>query len=223
MAELGTIDLRIRPAAGTPEGALVLNHGRAADEHDLFTLLDELDPERRLIGMTTGAPLRGLPPGGRHWYVVERVGYPDPQTFHRSYSMLAECLDASLAEHGIDWGRTAIGGFSQGTVMSYAVALGEGRPTPAAIVAFSGFIPTVQGWAPDLAGRGGLRAFVHHGRRDPVISVEFGRAAERTLREGAVEVDYRETEAGHWLPPEMLGPARELLASALPSGDRTRT
>ena len=41
-----------RPAAGEPEGALVLLHGRGADEHDLFPLLDALDPERRLHGYT---------------------------------------------------------------------------------------------------------------------------------------------------------------------------
>ena len=50
-------------AAGEPEGALVLLHGRGADEHDLFPLLDLLDPERRLLGITPGGPL-ALPPGG---------------------------------------------------------------------------------------------------------------------------------------------------------------
>ena len=48
-----------------------------------------------------------------------------------------------------------IGGFSMGAVMSYAVGLGAGRPSPAAILAFSGFIPTVEGWAPELESRAG--------------------------------------------------------------------
>ena len=68
----------IREPAGEPEGALILNHGRGADEHDLYGLLDRLDPERRLLGVTPGAPLTDVPPGGRHWYRVPRVGYPDP-------------------------------------------------------------------------------------------------------------------------------------------------
>ena len=46
-----------RPAAGEAKGALVLLHGRGADEHDLFPLLDALDPERRLQGYTPRAPL----------------------------------------------------------------------------------------------------------------------------------------------------------------------
>jgi phospholipase/carboxylesterase len=70
-----------------PRGALILNHGRATDEHDLYGLLDELDPERLLLGLTPGAPLTDIPPGGRHWYVVPRVGYPDPQTFGQSYRL----------------------------------------------------------------------------------------------------------------------------------------
>ena len=75
----GMIELahQIRPAAGEPRGALVLLHGRGADEHDLLPFLDLLDPQRRLVGVTPGGPLF-LPPGGRHWYVVPRVGYPDP-------------------------------------------------------------------------------------------------------------------------------------------------
>ena len=84
------VDLRLREASGEPAGALILNHGRGADENDLHGLLDELDPERRLLGVTTGAPWYGIPPGGRHWYVVERVGFPQPETFARSYAALGE-------------------------------------------------------------------------------------------------------------------------------------
>ena len=72
----------IRPAAGEPQGALVLMHGRGADEHDLSPFLDLLDPKRRLVGVTPGGPLF-LPPGGRHWYVVPRVGFPDPDDLPR--------------------------------------------------------------------------------------------------------------------------------------------
>jgi phospholipase/carboxylesterase len=49
----------VRAAAGEPEGALILLHGRGADEHDLAPVLDVLDPERRLVGLTPGAPLPG--------------------------------------------------------------------------------------------------------------------------------------------------------------------
>ena len=88
----------LREPAAEPHGALILNHGRGADERDLLGLLDELDPDRRLLGVTTGAPLTDVPPGGRHWYLVPRVGYPDPATFGTSYALLTGFLDRLLAD-----------------------------------------------------------------------------------------------------------------------------
>jgi phospholipase/carboxylesterase len=205
----------VREAADEPAGALILNHGRATDERDLFPLLDELDPERRLVGVTPGAPLTGIPPGGRHWYLVPRVGYPDPETFASSYSALTSFLDGFLAERGIGWERTVIGGFSMGAVMSYAVGLGDGRPSPAAILAFSGFVPTVQGWRPELESRTGLPVLIHHGRMDPIISVEFARRANELLSSAGLDVDYIETDAEHWLPPEVVARAAKLVGSVV--------
>jgi len=186
----------LRPAAATPEGALVLLHGRGADEHDLLPLLDLLDPERRLVGVTPAGPLR-LPPGGKHWYVVQRVGFPDRDTFHASYALLARELPQLT---GVPWEQTILGGFSQGTVMAYALALGAGRPTPAGLVALSGFIPTVEGWTADL-DRPGLDAWIAHGRRDPVISVDFAREARDRLEAAGIAVHYHEGDGGHHLDP----------------------
>src|SRR5207244_4042221 len=138
---LSELEYLERPAAGDPEGALVLFHGRGADEHDLFPLLDALDPERHLVGYTPRGPF-ALPPGGAHWYVVPRVGFPDPVTFAASYERASAWLDALPfpAE------QIVLGGFSQGAVMSLALGLGTARPRPAAITALSGFVPTVEGW-----------------------------------------------------------------------------
>ena len=212
-----SLDHLIREPAGEPEGALVLNHGRGTDERDLYPLFDAVDPERRLLGISPGAPLTAIPPGGRHWYVVPRVGYPDPDTFHASYGLLTGFLDETLAARGIGWERTAIGGFSMGAVMSYAVALGESRPSPAAIVALSGFIPTVEGWRPKLAGREGLPVLIHHGRRDPIIEVDFARRARDLLSEGGLAVEYLETDAGHSLPPELVPRIAALVGDAIGS------
>jgi phospholipase/carboxylesterase len=206
----------LREPDGEAEGALILNHGRGTDERDLHGLLELFDPRRRLLGITPGAPLTDIPPGGRHWYRVPRVGYPEPETFHHSYRLLTGFLDETLASRGVPWGRAVIGGFSMGAVMSYAVALGEGRPSPAAIVALSGFIPTVDGWRPELDGREGLPVMIHHGRDDPIMEVGFGRAASETLKRGGLDVTYVETDAGHWVPPELLPQFGEFVAAALP-------
>lgn len=209
------VDLRLREADGDPAGALILNHGRGADENDLHGVLDAIDPERRLLGVTTGAPFTGLPPGGRHWYVVERVGFPHPDTFGRSYAVLTERLDGLLAERGIDWSRALVGGFSQGTVMSYALGLGKGRPVPAGIMAMSGFIPETEAWEPDLASRADLPIYIHHGAADPVIGVEFARDARDRLTAAGIDPVYRETSAGHWLPPEIIPELRDFATGAL--------
>jgi phospholipase/carboxylesterase len=198
------LEHRLRPAAGPAEGALILLHGRGADEHDLFPLLDVLDPRRRLLGVTPGGPLSIVPPGGRHWYVVERVGFPHAETFHETHPRLTGFLDGLLAEHGLDWDRTVLGGFSQGAVMSYAVGLGAGRPAPAAIVALSGFVPRVDGWSlrPDLPA--GYPVAVGHGTLDPVIPIEFGRDARATLEAAGAEVTYHESAIGHTIDPRFL-------------------
>jgi phospholipase/carboxylesterase len=202
-----------RPAAGDPEGALVLLHGRGADEHDLFPLLDMFDPERRLAGATARGPL-SLPPGGAHWYIVRQVGFPDPETFHSTYPQLANWLDDFLAEQGIPPERAILGGFSQGAVMSYALGLGAGRPRPAGIIALSGFLPSVEGFGLDLGKAAGLPVAIGHGTEDPVISVEFGRDARDHLRSAGADVTYRESAMPHTIDP---GYIREIQTSWLPA------
>lgn len=205
-----------RPAAGNPEGALVLFHGRGADEHDLFPLLDILDPERRLVGATPRGPL-SFPPGGAHWYAVQRVGYPDRETFHATYSQASAWLDEFLAEHGISPGRTLLGGFSMGAVMSYSLGLGAGRPRPAGIMALSGFIPEVDGFELDLSKAAGLPVAIGHGTHDPVISVEFGRDAHERLVKAGAEVLYRESPMAHTIDPRFLGALPAWLRQTLDS------
>jgi phospholipase/carboxylesterase len=206
---------RERPAAGDPDGLLVLHHGRGADEHDLLGLSDALDPQRRLHVVTPRAPLvlQGLP--GYHWYVVPRVGYPDPDTFHSAQAKLAEFHDGLWQRTGIGPERTVLGGFSMGSVMSYALGLSGERPAPAGILAFSGFIPTVEGWQPQLADRTGLRVFIAHGRRDPIMDVGFARKAREQLEAGGLKVDYHESDAAHDIGPEHLPLAESWLSELI--------
>lgn len=201
-----SLPVRVREGAG--DHTLVLLHGRGADEHDLSGLLDVLDPERRLRGITVGGPLF-LPPGGRHWYVVPRVGFPDPATFGATFAQLGHTLDEEV---GVDWTTTVVGGFSQGTVMAYALGLGVGRPAPAGILAMSGFVPTVDGWTAEIAGRPGLPVLIAHGTQDSIISVDFARQARALLEAGGAAVEYHETAAPHAIDPQVLPEIRRWLA-----------
>ena len=76
-------------------------------------------------------------------------------------------------------------------------------------------MPTVEGWEPDLADRAGLPVLIHHGRNDPVIEVGFGRAARDLLEPAGLDVTYVETDAGHWVPPEIVPRAREFVADLM--------
>jgi phospholipase/carboxylesterase len=193
-----------RPPAAVADGLLVLFHGRGADERDLFPLFDLLDPGRRLLGVTPRGPLT-LPPGGAHWYAVHEIGYPDPATFTETYAVAAGWLDDLVASTGLPWDRVVLGGFSQGAVMTYALGLGDGRRRPAALIALSGFVPTVAGFELDLS----LplpRVAIGHGAQDPVISVEWSRHARVLLREAGADVLYEEApRMAHSIDPVFLG------------------
>jgi phospholipase/carboxylesterase len=198
------VTVRERPAAGEAAGALVLLHGRGADEHDLFPLLDVLDPARRLHGYCPRGPL-SLPPGGAHWYVVPRVGYPDPATFAASYAEGSAWLDS------LPYERVVLGGFSQGCVMALALGLGLGRPRPVAVCGFSGFIPVVEGWSLDVS-RPLPPIALGHGTYDQVIPVEFGEDARDTLVAAGADVLYREYPLPHTLDEQFLLDVRDWLA-----------
>ena len=216
----GDLDLlvhRVRQSNGEPDGALILWHGRGADENDLWPLVDILDPDRRLLGATPRGPL-SLPPGGAHWYQVRRVGYPDPETFQPTFERAGRWLDAFVDAAGLGMERIVLGGFSQGAVMSYSLALGSGRPRPRGLLAFSGFIPRVEGFELDLSGLDGWPVAIGHGIHDPVIGVEWGRDARERLSEAGADLAYRESPMSHSLDPAWLDECRQWLERVLPPG-----
>ena len=204
-----------RPADGEPAGLLVLHHGRGADEHDLLGLADVLDPGRRLHVATPRAPLRlpGWP--GNHWYVVPRVGYPDPDTWRAAHAALAGFHDELWERTGTTPEQTVLGGFSMGSVMSYSLGLGPGRPAPAGILAFSGFIPTVDGWMPSLPDRTDTRVFIAHGRYDQVMDVGFARKAKELIEVAGLPLEYHESDAAHHIDPAHIPAAVDWLAGTI--------
>ena len=203
-----------RPASGEPEGLLVLHHGRGTSEQDLLPLADALDPGRRLHVALPRGPLQipGWP--GYHWYGVPRVGYPDPDTFFAAHAALAELHDALFERFAPE--RTVLSGFSMGSVMSYALGLDAARPRPAGLLINAGFIPTVDGWEPDLEGRRGMPVAISHGTQDPIMGVDFGRDAARVLGDAGLDVRYAEHPGAHHLGPDDAATGAAFLAEVLP-------
>jgi phospholipase/carboxylesterase len=109
--------------------------------------------------------------------------------------------------------KTVLGGFSMGSVMSYSLGLGPDRPAPAGILAFSGFVPVVEGWQPDLPRP--TQVFIAHGQRDPIMQVGFARRAQQLLEASGMKVTYRESDHGHWIEPADVDAARGWLGGAL--------
>ena len=72
---------------------------------------------------------------------------PTPTTFHAAYAKLAGLHDELWERTGIGPERTVLGGFSMGSVMSYALGLGPGPPR-------AGGDPRVLGLRPDRRGLG---------------------------------------------------------------------
>ena len=101
--------------------------------------------------------------------------------------------------------------------MSYALGLGPDVPGPPGIMALSGFMPTVEGFALDIERAAGLPVAIGHGTQDPVISVDFARSARERLEAAGADVTYRESPMGHQIDPAFLAELPAWLAAAVPS------
>lgn len=204
----------VRGADGKSPGLLML-HGRGADEHDLLGLAGALDP--RLLVVSARAP-RPLGPG-HHWYELGEVGRPEPETFGRSLALLHEFIPEVVAGYDIDPGRLFLLGFSQGAMMSGAVALT--RPDLAAgAVLLSGYLPLHAGLPIQEEQLAGYPFFVAHGSYDPVIPVAFGREARDYLTRVGADLTYREYPTDHRIvEPELAEIAAWLTARMPRAGD----
>jgi phospholipase/carboxylesterase len=203
VADVDDLVYELRAPDGDPAGAIVLLHGRGTSEQDLLPLLDVFDPHERLVGAFPRGPLQ-LPPIGYHWYVVEEVGYPDPGSFTATFERHGAWLGGLAERTGVPIERTVVGGFSQGAVMAWALALGPGRPRPAGVLTMSGFIPTVPDFELQLDGLSGFPVAITHGVDDPVISVELGRQARDRAQAAGADVTYRETDVPHIVDPRLI-------------------
>ncbi len=145
-----------------------------------------------------------LPPGGAHWYALGGIGTPDPATFASTFVALRAWLDGLPQETGVPLTDTIVGGFSQGCVMTHALGLITDGPALAGTIHLSGFMPTVPGFtfAPQRATA--RPTFIAHGTHDPIIGVEWGRAARDTLAAADATVTYDEQPVAHTIAPTTL-------------------
>ena len=92
-----------------------------------------------------------------------------------------------------------VGGFSQGGALALALALRRSdRAHPAGVLAFSAYLPDVDGVELDWDAAQSIPVLVQHGTEDPLIPVEVGgRALARELMEHGVPTTYSEFPMAH--------------------------
>ncbi len=188
-----------RPAAGDPVGALVFFHGYGRMPEAMVGFLDKIDPTRRFHGYLPEAPYR------------ERDG--ETSWFRRCSTELPESQLVPVAEwlNGLPYRReqTVLGGWSQGTNLAYALALGPGHARPAGLIALGGGFRNEL--PPDLA-RPLPPIAIGHGRSDDAVPVHVARQARDALERAGAAVLYCETEIDHRIDDDVIPDLRAFLA-----------
>ncbi|HEX8833616.1 MAG TPA: alpha/beta fold hydrolase [Abditibacteriaceae bacterium] len=183
---------------------LLLLHGIGSNEQDLFGLAPYLD-ERFLIVSVRAPVVMGA--GAYGWFNIEFTPQgmtADIEQAKRSLELLPDFLDELVKTHGADDKCIYVAGFSQGAMMSLALALT--RPEKiAAVVAMSGRFPSlVLEHELDQRALGDMPVLVTHGLYDPVLPIEEGRNIQKNLQALPVELTYREYPMGHEVTLESL-------------------
>jgi phospholipase/carboxylesterase len=200
------------PLAGGqgPHPALVLLHGRGANEADLLPLVDDLDP--RFFVVSARAPLPLGP--GFAWYHLQEIGSPEMTTFGASLDALARLVEALPRLVPIDPSRLFTLGFSQGAMM--AGSLLRRRPEAVAgTVMLSGYLPLEADLTVDEAKLAGRPIFVAHGTLDPVLPIPFGRAARDYFDSVGADLTYHEYPIAHYIASDELADVAGWLARRL--------
>lgn len=202
----------------TPPPLLLLLHGIGSHEADLFALAPYLD--ERFVVVSARAPVV-LGYGSYGWFQIEFTPggmVADVEQAKRSLGMLPGFIDELVEAYHADGRRVYLAGFSQGAMMSLALALT--RPEKVAgLVAMSGRLPSqVLEHEPDRAALSGKPILVTHGIYDPVLPVREGRAARDYLSALPVDLTYREYPMAHEVSAESLRDVTAWLSGSLDAG-----
>ena len=184
-------------------GALLLIHGYGSNEEDLFSFSSEL-PEKYYV-ISARAPY-DMMFGSYAWYAInfdaEENKFSDLNQARTSRDLIANFIDELLAAYPIDAQHVTLIGFSQGTILSYAVALSYPQKVQR-VVAMSGYLNTeiaAENYAQNDFKN--LKIFASHGTVDQVIPIDWARKAKPALDGLGIETTYKEYPIGHGVSPQ---------------------
>ena len=182
---------------------LLLIHGYGSNEEDLFSFAAELPDEYYIV--SARAPYN-MQYGNYAWYAInfdaDEKKFSDNDQAIISRDLIAKFIDELVANFPIDATNVTLIGFSQGTILSYAVALSHPEKVQR-VVAMSGYIN------PEILEENylknsftNLKIFASHGIVDQVIPVEWGRKAKPFLENLGINTTYKEYPIGHGVSPQ---------------------
>lgn len=182
---------------------LLLLHGYGSNEEDLFSFASELPEEYYVV--SARAPF-DLSYGSHAWYAInfdaDENKFSDIGQARASRDIIARFIDELVANYAIDAKHVTLIGFSQGCILSYAVAVSYPEKVQR-VVAMSGY------WNPEIAvddylenDCSKLRIFASHGTVDQVIPVEWARKSIPILQVLGIEIVFKEYMVGHGVAPQ---------------------
>jgi phospholipase/carboxylesterase len=204
--------------SGSGDGpVVVLLHGFGAPGDDLVPMWRALRAPAGTRYVFPAAPLSLGPgyAGGRAWWWIDlearmrrqATGDCDtteiPEGLTAARAKVAALLSAVESDLRPPPGRVALGGFSQGAMLSLDVALHAVTPL-AGLVLLSGSHIASEDWAPRFAARRGLPVFMSHGHEDPILPFPVSERLAETMRANGLEVEWLPFRGGHGIPPEAM-------------------
>ena len=193
-----------RPSTLTENApVLIMFHGYGSDENDLFGFASELPEELFIISARAPYPMQ---PYGNAWYAInfdaEMNKWNDNEQAIKSRDLIAKFIDEVIETYPINKDNVSLLGFSQGTILSYAVALTYPEKVKN-VVALSGYIsPEMLPETIETKDYSHLAFYCSHGSVDQVIPVEWARKVPQFLNALSIKNTYNEFPTGHGVAPE---------------------
>ncbi|SHJ67389.1 alpha/beta hydrolase [Pseudozobellia thermophila] len=195
----------IRPSSseeGKPP-VLFMFHGYGSNEEDLFSFAPELPKALCIISVRAPYPLE---PYGYAWYAInfdaQQGKWSDDDQARDSRDKIVHFIDEACATYGLDQNRVSLLGFSQGTILGYAVALSYPDKIKN-LIALSGYInESILSENYKDRDHGHLKIYASHGQVDQVIPPEWAQRAPELLKQLGIEHVYEEFPVGHGVSPQ---------------------
>ena len=201
---------RVRKAApGEPPRVLLLVHGYGYHPEEMLAYGTVVDPDRRFIVVAPRGPIE-LPNGAAAWALPKNR---EPAQFPTAARLLDETLARACVRYGVDRGATVVGGFSQGAILAFTLALDPARDRPAAVVNWCGGLPVGRGTPVDLDRLAGLPVLWQLAVRDEVVAPEHSRAGAANAAAHGAALAYHEYDTAHAVSVELLADTRQWLAA----------